>query len=56
MATIVISHVVGVVVNHAVVLAQLIVNGQRIGPQAFLVQIRDRETHQPLPGKMKTLH
>ncbi|PIK56190.1 putative peroxisomal acyl-coenzyme A oxidase 1-like [Apostichopus japonicus] len=40
----------GVVVNHAVVLAQLIVNGQRIGPQAFLVQIRDRETHQPLPG------
>lgn len=36
--------------THAVVMAQLILKGKRKGPHAFLVQIRDVETRQPLPG------
>lgn len=40
----------GVVVNYAVVLAQLVIDGQKCGIQAFLVQLRDRDTHQPMPG------
>ena len=34
----------------AVVFAQLIVNGVRYGIHGFLVQIRDHETHEVLPG------
>ncbi|KAL1584620.1 hypothetical protein WHR41_06979 [Cladosporium halotolerans] len=34
--------------NHAVVMAQLIMNGKSLGPHPFVVQIRDLETHQPL--------
>ncbi|PKY04952.1 acyl-CoA oxidase [Aspergillus campestris IBT 28561] len=34
--------------NHAVVMAQLYINGKNYGPHPFLVQIRDMETHQPL--------
>lgn len=36
--------------NHAVVMAQLIVNGVSHGPHPFCFQIRDMETHQPLEG------
>ncbi|KAF2759484.1 acyl-CoA oxidase [Pseudovirgaria hyperparasitica] len=34
--------------NHAVVMAQLIINGKPYGPHPFVVQIRDLKTHQPL--------
>ncbi|PWY96177.1 fatty-acyl coenzyme A oxidase [Aspergillus sclerotioniger CBS 115572] len=34
--------------NHAVVMAQLYINGKNYGPHPFVVQIRDMETHQPL--------
>nr|CAG8543188.1 12636_t:CDS:10 [Entrophospora candida] len=36
--------------NHAIVMAILITNGKSFGPHPFVVQIRDLETHQPLPG------
>lgn len=36
--------------NHAVVFARCISLEQDFGPQAFIVQIRDRETHEPMPG------
>lgn len=32
------------------VYAQLVINGMKLGVQAFLVPIRDMETHRPLPG------
>ncbi|KAF2021490.1 acyl-coenzyme A oxidase 1 [Aaosphaeria arxii CBS 175.79] len=34
--------------NHAVVMAQLIINGKSFGPHPFVVQIRDLKTHEPL--------
>ena len=34
--------------NHAVVMAQLILEGKSYGPHPFVVQIRDMKTHQPL--------
>lgn len=34
--------------NHAVVMAQLIINGKSYGPTPFCVQIRDMKTHEPL--------
>jgi len=36
--------------NHAVVVAQLYTQGKCHGPHSFWVQLRDLETHQPLPG------
>ncbi|KAI9678143.1 MAG: fatty-acyl coenzyme A oxidase [Caeruleum heppii] len=36
--------------NHAVVMAQLIINGKGYGPHPFVVHIRDLETHEPLEG------
>ncbi|XP_076456618.1 peroxisomal acyl-coenzyme A oxidase 1-like [Babylonia areolata] len=36
--------------NCCVVMAQLISNGRTLGMHSFLVQIRDLDTHQPLPG------
>ncbi|KAF1987998.1 acyl-CoA oxidase [Aulographum hederae CBS 113979] len=36
--------------NHAVVMAQLILNGKSLGPHPFVVQIRDMESHEPLPN------
>lgn len=38
----------GKVANHAVVMAQLIINGRAYGPHPFVVQIRDLKTHEPL--------
>ena len=37
--------------NFATAPARLIVDGTDRGIQMFLVQLRDLETHQPLPGK-----
>ncbi|KAL8926411.1 MAG: hypothetical protein Q9208_002954 [Pyrenodesmia sp. 3 TL-2023] len=34
--------------NHAVVMAQLIINGRSCGPHPFVVQVRDLKTHEPL--------
>ncbi|KAK0413425.1 hypothetical protein QR680_006796 [Steinernema hermaphroditum] len=36
--------------NHSIVVAQLYVDKKCYGPHTFLVQLRDEETHQPLPG------
>ena len=36
--------------NMSVVFAQLIIKDKNYGPHAFVVPIRDRETHMPLPG------
>ncbi|KAM5356940.1 hypothetical protein ACJ41O_003586 [Fusarium nematophilum] len=40
----------GKAANHAVVVAQLILNGKPCGPHPFFVQIRDLKTHEPLPN------
>lgn len=34
--------------NHAIVMAQLIINGKSYGPTPFCVQIRDLKSHEPL--------
>lgn len=34
--------------NHAVVMAQLIIQGKSCGPHPFVVQVRDLKTHEPL--------
>ncbi|GMT04236.1 hypothetical protein PENTCL1PPCAC_26410 [Pristionchus entomophagus] len=36
--------------NYAVVACQLYIDGKKIGPHNFLVQLRCEKTHQPLPG------
>lgn len=36
--------------NHCIVVAQLYTNGKCHGVHPFIVQIRDEETHMPLPG------
>jgi len=36
--------------THSVVYAQLIVDGEKMGVQAFFVPIREIETHRALPG------
>lgn len=41
---------VGKTANYAVVLAQLHTKGTNHGIHAFMVQLRDLKTHQPLPG------
>lgn len=38
----------GKAANHAVVVAQLILNGKSYGPHPFVVQVRDLKTHEPL--------
>jgi acyl-CoA oxidase len=38
----------GKMANHAVVMAQLIIDGKSYGPHPFVVQIRDLKTHEPL--------
>ena len=39
--------------NFAVVPARLIVDKKDHGIQMFIVQLRDRQTHQPLPGMLQ---
>lgn len=36
--------------NYCIVIAQLYTNGKHCGIQSFIVQLRDEETHMPLPG------
>ncbi|XP_018789528.1 PREDICTED: probable peroxisomal acyl-coenzyme A oxidase 1 [Bactrocera latifrons] len=36
--------------NHAMVVAQLYIDGKHHGIQMFIVQLRDLDTHMPLPG------
>ena len=36
--------------NHAVVMAQLVIDGKSYGPHPFVLQIRDLNTHAPLPN------
>ena len=38
----------GKVANHAVVMAQLVIDGKNFGPHPFVVHIRDFKTHEPL--------
>ncbi len=40
----------GIFSTHAMVFAQLIINNISRGVQAFLIPIRDMETHEVLPG------
>ena len=40
----------GSAANHAIVTARLITKGQDYGAHNFMVQLRDLETHKPLPG------
>ncbi|GMS93122.1 hypothetical protein PENTCL1PPCAC_15297, partial [Pristionchus entomophagus] len=40
----------GKMANYAVVACQLYVDGKKIGPHNFLVQLRCEKTHKPLPG------
>ena len=42
--------IVGKSSNFATVPARLIVDGKDHGIQMFIVQLRDLQTHQPLPG------
>ncbi|CAI4214340.1 unnamed protein product [Parascedosporium putredinis] len=46
----VVDRLLGKAANHAVVVAQLILNGKSRGPHPFIVPIRDLKTHLPLPG------
>uniref|UniRef100_H2Z2X0 Acyl-coenzyme A oxidase n=1 Tax=Ciona savignyi TaxID=51511 RepID=H2Z2X0_CIOSA len=36
--------------NHALLMAQLVIDGKKYGMHPFMVQIRDLTTHMPLPG------
>ena len=36
--------------NYVVLMANLITNGKNEGIHAFIVQIRDEKTHEPMPG------
>lgn len=40
----------GVFANHAMVNAQLIINGKKYGPHMFIVKVRDEKTHKPMEG------
>lgn len=45
--------VVGKTSNHAVVMAHLIIDGKNHGMHAFMVQLRDTDTHEPMPGRSR---
>jgi len=40
----------GLTCTHALVYAKLIIEGKKFGVHPFIVPIRSRETHEPLPG------
>lgn len=44
------SFLVGHTANYAVVVAQLYTKGKCQGIHPFIVQLRDEETHEPMPG------
>ena len=41
---------VGKTANYAIVVAMLYTQGKNHGVHSFIVQLRDMETHEPLPG------
>lgn len=41
---------VGNTVNHCIVVAQLYIDDQPLGVHLFVMQVRDEQTHNPLPG------
>ena len=45
---------VGKTSNHAIVMAQLIIDGKNHGMHGFMTQLRDTATHEPLPGDQTT--
>ena len=50
----VLSDLVGQTANYAIVVAQLHTKGVCHGIHPFVVQLRDEETHKPLPGKSES--
>lgn len=42
--------IVGKTVNHCVLMAQLYTEGVSRGIHMFMIQVRDLDTHLPLPG------
>jgi len=44
---------VGHTANYAVVVAQLYLQGVHRGIHLFIVQLRDEETHEPMPGRVE---
>jgi acyl-CoA oxidase len=44
---------VGQTVNYAIVVAQLYTQGIHRGIHLFIVQLRNEETHEPLPGTVE---
>lgn len=40
----------GKTATHVILMARLMIEGKDSGPHSFVVQIRDLETHKPLPG------
>jgi len=46
---------VGKTANHAIVLAQLYTQGKCHGLNAFIVPLRSKGTHEPLPGKLSAV-
>jgi len=44
---------VGHTANYAIVVAQLHVQGVHRGIHLFIVQLRDEETHEPMPGRVE---
>ena len=40
----------GKTANYAIVMCQLVTEGVNRGPHPFMVQLRDEDTHKPLPG------
>lgn len=45
---------VGKTANHAILMAQLYTKGECHGIHPFFVQLRDEETHEPLPGNNRS--
>ena len=45
---------VGIIATHAIVVARLITKGKDHGIHLFIVQLRNLEDHQPLPGLFNT--
>ena len=41
---------VGKSCTHAIILAQLVIDGERHGMHPFMVQLRSLEDHSPMPG------
>ena len=49
-------YLVGKTSNHVVLMAQLIIKGKSYGLHPFIVQIRDMDNHEPMPGEYTPIH